>query len=199
MEKIDFYKHKLKEFDSTVTSRVLSDLQNDIARSIKNVGLKIVSQKFLMRMAKSSLEYGWVSRNLLVDFGEWGCYLPDVDLVIYEPKTCKVIAVLSSKVTLRERIAQTGYWKYKLASDNVTKRIKVFFITPDEDGTLTFKTPAKEGRAIVETDTDGCYVLSETAIEEGTKIKSLEKFIGDLKKIIRKKIVSNTHSLKFMF
>ncbi|MCX7997984.1 MAG: BsaWI family type II restriction enzyme [Leptospiraceae bacterium] len=42
--------------------------------------------------------------------------------------------MISSKVTLRERIAQTAYWKLKLSSDKVTKHIKVCFITLDEDG-----------------------------------------------------------------
>ena len=70
--------------------------------------------------------------------------MPDLDIIIYEPKTYKVIAAISSKVTLRERIAQTGYWKIKLSKDEVTKNIKVFFITPDEDRTLTFRTHAKK-------------------------------------------------------
>jgi len=47
------------------------------------------------------------------------------------------LVVISSKVTLRERIAQTGYWKLKLLKDEATKHIKVYFITPDEDGTLS--------------------------------------------------------------
>ncbi len=77
-----------------------------------------------------------VKRNLAVDYGEFGFYLPDVDIVIYDPQNCKVLAAISSKVTLRERIAQTGYWKLKLFQDEATKHIKVYFITPDEDGTL---------------------------------------------------------------
>jgi len=44
------------------------------------------------------------------------------------------LVAISSKVTLRERIAQTGYWKFKLFQNDVTKHIKVYFITPDEDG-----------------------------------------------------------------
>ena len=135
--------------------------------------------------ANLSKELSLVKRNLLVDFGEFGSHLPDVDIIIYDPKTSKVIAVLSSKVTLRERIAQTGYWKIKLASDEATKHIKVYFVTPDEDGTLTIKTPAKKGRAIVEVDTDGSYVLSETDIEESDKVKMFDKFIDDLKKLLR--------------
>ncbi len=74
--------------------------------------------------------------------------------------------MISSKITLRERIAQTDYWKLKLMQDKVTEYIKVFFITPDEDGTLKVRKPAKKGRAIVEVDTDGSYVMSEDPIEE---------------------------------
>jgi type II restriction enzyme len=105
-------------------------------------------------------------------------------MVIYEPKELKVIAVISSKVTLRERIAQTGYWKLKLMQDEVTKNIHVFFITPDEDGTLTKRSPTKKGRAIVEVDTDGSYVMSEVDVEESEKVKMFDKFINDLKVLI---------------
>ncbi len=95
-----------------------------------------------------------------------------------------MIAVISIKVTLRERIAQTGYWKIKLSQDKVTKHIKVFFITPDEDKTLTIKKPAKKGRAIVEVDTDGSYIMTEDEIEESDKVKNFDKFIHDLKHLI---------------
>jgi type II restriction enzyme len=120
---------------------------------------------------------------LLVDFGEFGSHLPDVDIIIYDPKTFKILAVISSKVTLRERIAQTGYWKINLSEDEVTKHIKVFFVTPDEDNTLSVKKPAKKGRAIVEIDTDGSYVMSQNTIEESNKVKMFSKFIDDLKKL----------------
>ena len=73
----------------------------------------------------------------------------------------------------------------KLASDKATKHIKVYFVTPDEDGTLTTKKPTKKGRAIVEVDTDGSYVLSETNIEESNKVKMFDKFIDDLKKLLK--------------
>ena len=67
-----------------------------------------------------------------------------------------------------------------------TEHIKVYFVTPDEDGTLTVKKPAKKGRAIVEVDTNGSYVLSETDIEESNKVKMFNKFIEDLKSLIKK-------------
>lgn len=158
-----------------------------IADEVKALGLKIVDGNTLERTKAENLskELSQVKRNLLIDYGEFGSHLPDVDITIYEPKTSKIIAVLSSKVTLRERIAQTGYWKIKLSSDQATKHIKVYFVTPDEDGTLAIKKPAKKGRAIVEVDTDGSYVLSETKIQESNKVKMFDKFIEDLKKLLR--------------
>lgn len=157
-----------------------------IKDQVERLGLKIVEGNTLERKNSENLteELNRVKRNLLIHYGEFGSHLPDVDLIIYNPKNCEVIAVISSKVTLRERIAQTGYWKLKLSTDCVTKNIKVFFITPDEDGTLTKKIPAKKGRAIVEVDTDGCYVMSDVKIEESDKVKNFSHFIEDLKKLL---------------
>lgn len=158
-----------------------------IKEEVENLGLKVVEGNTLERTNSKNLskELSQVKRNLLIDYGEFGAHLPDVDIIIYDPETLKVIAVISSKITLRERIAQTGYWKLKLMQDEVTKHIKVFFITPDEDGTLKTKVPAKKGRAIVEVDTDGSYVMSEDKVEESVKVKMFDNFVEDLKKLIR--------------
>jgi len=158
-----------------------------IKDQVEALGLKIVEGNTLERKNSQNLseELNRVKRNLLIHYGEFGSHLPDVDLIIYNPPTFEVVAVISSKVTLRERIAQTGYWKLKLGSDCVTKNIKVFFVTPDEDETLNKKTPAKKGRAIVEVDTDGCYVMSDRKIEESDKVKNFKHFIGNLKKLIK--------------
>jgi type II restriction enzyme len=159
-----------------------------IKKEVEALGLKIVEGNKLERTKSENLplELSLVKRSLLVDLGEFGAHLPDVDIIIYEPNTYKVVATLSCKVTLRERIAQTGYWKIKLLQDEATKHIRVFFITPDEDGTLITKKPAKKGRAIVEIDTNGAYMLSETSIEESEKVKMFDKFIIDLKEMIKK-------------
>lgn len=158
-----------------------------ITDEVRSLGLEIVNGNSLERTNGENLskQMGLVKRNLLIDYGKFGSHLPDVDIIIFNPKDSKIVAVLSSKVTLRERIAQTGYWKIKLASDKVTQHIKVYFVTPDEDGTLTTKKPAKKGRAIVEKDLDGSYVLSETNIEESNKVKMFDKFIDDLRKLIK--------------
>ena len=162
-------------------------IQYIIADEVQDLGLEVINGNILERTngANLSKELSLVKRNLLVDYGEFGSHLPDVDIIIYYPQTSKVVAVLSSKVTLRERIAQTGYWKIKLASDEATKHIKVYFVTPDEDGTLAIKNPTKKGRAIVEIDTDGSYVLSEMDVEESNKVKMFDKFIDDLKRLLK--------------
>lgn len=156
-----------------------------IETEIESLGLKIINGNKLERTKNKNLSVTLekVKRNLLIDYKKFGYHLPDVDLVIFCPKTCEIIAVLSSKVTLRERIAQTAYWKLRLTKNKLTKHIKVYFITLDEDGTLTTKKPAKKGRAIVENDLDGTYVLTENAIEQSRKVKLFEHFIHDLKEL----------------
>ena len=158
-----------------------------IEKEVQALGLEVINGNSLERTegSKLSKELSLVKRNLLVDYGDFGSHLPDVDIVIYKPQTSEVVAVLSSKVTLRERVAQTGYWKLKLASDKVTEHIKVFFVTPDEDETLRLKKPTKKGRAIIEIDTDGCYVLSAATFEESSKVKTFDKLINDIKSLIK--------------
>jgi len=162
-------------------------IQYIIVGEIKNLGLDVVNGSKLERTLCANLPNGLakVKRNLFIDYGIYGAHLPDVDIVIYNPSNSKVIAVLSVKVTLRERIAQTGYWKIKLASDKLTQHIKVYFITPDEDGTLSTIHPIKKARAIVEADIDGSYVLSEKELETSSKVKPFSEFINDLKKLIK--------------
>ena len=156
---------------------------------IHALGLKVTSGNTLERTSSSKLDkvMDKVKRNLLVDYGEFGMHLPDVDIVIFDPSDSHVVAVVSVKVTLRERIAQTGYWKLKLSDAPVTKDIKVYFITPDEDKTLSVKKPTKKGRAIVETDTDGSYIMTEANIEESDHVKKFDKFIADVKNIVEAK------------
>jgi type II restriction enzyme len=157
-----------------------------IKDEVESLGLKIVDGNKLERTTSSNLseELSHVKRNLLIDYGEFGAHLPDVDIIVYDPRNYEIVTVISSKVTLRERIAQTGYWKIKLSQDEITKHIKVFFITPDEDKTLSIKSPAKKGRAIVEVDTDGSYIMSEEEVDESNKVKKFDKFISDLKALV---------------
>ena len=157
-----------------------------IIDDIKKLGLSIINGNKLEKIKNiQNKTLDLLKRNLCIDYGEYGLHLPDVDIIIYDDKTSKIIAVLSIKVTLRERVAQTGYWKLKLMQSSVTKHIKVLFVTLDEDKTLSIKNPTKKGRAISEVDTDGCYILTESNIESSNKVKLFSEFINDLKKIVK--------------
>lgn len=158
-------------------------IEHIIKDEIEKLNLSIINGNILEHNKYSdNNKLDLLKRNLAIDYGEFGMHLPDVDIIIYEPNKSKIIAVLSVKVTLRERIAQTGYWKLKLMNSNITKNIKVFFITLDEDDIFS-KKPAKKGRAIVEVDTDGCYILTENKFEKSSKVKLFSEFINDLKKL----------------
>ncbi len=161
-------------------------IQFIISVEIKELGLKIINGNKLERRTNLSEELGKVKRNLVIDYNEFGMHLPDVDIIIYNPTNCSVIAVISSKVTLRERIAQTGYWKLKLLQDDATKDIKVYFVTPDEDNDFVSSKQHRKGRAIVEVDLDGTYVFTNQKIFETSKVKLFEHFINDFTKLINK-------------
>ncbi|MCL0099150.1 BsaWI family type II restriction enzyme [Dehalococcoidia bacterium] len=190
LHKQDWLKHPTPSGDHEQSWRAFKGknleklVQYIISEEVEELGLKVVNGNQLERTTNLPMELSQVKRNLAIDYGEFGLHLPDVDIIIYHPQTYKVLAAISSKVTLRERIAQTGYWKLKLLQDDATKHIRVYFITPDEDGTLTYKKPVKKGRAIVEVDLDGSYVLTEEEIEESKKVRLFEHFIDDLKRLL---------------
>ena len=134
---------------------------------------------------KLSKELGKVYRNLVIRYGQWSL-LPDADLVIYEPITCRVLGVISCKITLRERIAQTAYWKLKLASDPLTMHIKGYFVTADEDGDLVqgLSNPSRN-RILVEHELDGTYALRPIA--ESEKVKAFPKLLADLQAMVQRR------------
>jgi len=141
---------------------------------------------FWLNRKQLSAELSNVYRNLIVRYGKYPL-LPDADLVVYDPSTSKVLGIISCKITLRERIAQTAYWKLKLASDPATMHIKGWFVTTDEDGDLVkgLDEPSKRGaarnRIIVEHELDGTYTLRE--VSESDKVKSFPKLIDDLRRL----------------
>ncbi|MFC1909386.1 BsaWI family type II restriction enzyme [Chloroflexota bacterium] len=152
-----------------------------IEREVESLNLKCIPGDLLNRKSLPA-ELNRVYRNLAVRYGTFSI-LPDADLVIYKPKNCQVVGIISCKITLRERIAQTAYWKLKLASDPITMHIKGYFVTADEDGDLVkgMSEPSRN-RIIVEHDLDGTYVLREVA--ESEKVRVFPKFIEDLRRLL---------------
>ena len=165
---------KGKNFEKLILHAIAGKFQTEL-------NLRCIPGQWLIRK-KLSEELGKVYRNLLIRYGQWSL-LPDVDLVIYEPTSCRVVGVISCKITLRERIAQTAYWKLKLANDPLTMHIKGYFVTADEDGDLVkgMSDPSRN-RIIVEHDLDGTYSLRD--IEESSKVKAFPRLIEDIRRLI---------------
>lgn len=173
-----------KPFKGNALERLIDYI---LKEKIEEMGLKIINGKKIDRTLPKNLniELQTVKKNLSVDFGRLGFHIPDVDLIIYNPTNFTVIAVISSKSSMRERIAQSAYWKIRMKNYSLTKHIKVFLASPDEDGNFTEAKGMNKSRVIVESDLDGAYIMSELPIKESEKIKTFDKFIDDLEKLLR--------------
>lgn len=139
--------------------------------------LKVIRGSILERRTLDK-ELSRVKRNLLVDFGEHGSFLPDADIVVYSPADGSVKAIISCKITLRERVAQAGYWKLRLLADEITEHVKVLFATPDEDDDLMGDRRNKSG-SIALHELDGTYVLRK-GVSEKPHLKALCRIIEEL-------------------
>ena len=156
-------------------------IRHIIAEQIQLLGLKIIEGRELIKQTiKLTNELQQAKRNLVIDYGEFGMHLPDADLIIYNPENYQDIIIVSIKSTMRDRVAQTGYWKLKLMQSPLTEKTLVYFITLDEDGDLNRTKSYRKPRAIVEVDTDSCYVLTENTIEISDNVKTFDRFINDV-------------------
>lgn len=137
-----------------------------------------------------------IVRKLAVKYGEY-LLLPDTDMVIVDydftnPWKSKVLAIVSCKTSLRERIAQACYWKLKLLSSDVTKNTRVFLATTDNDEDFFIRNKANYGgksrnRIIAEYELDGVYIIREDFKKEweSSKVKRYERIFDDLIKIFK--------------
>ena len=119
-----------------------------------------------------------VKRNILVDFGIHGCHMPDADIVVYDPSDASVKAIISCKISLRERIAQTAYWKLRLRSCPITRHIKLFFLTFDRDEIFEDEKINKS-KIIVLYELDVTYIFRENFVEQHN-LRRFERIIDDL-------------------
>ena len=138
-----------------------------------------------------------IMRKLAVKYGDF-LLLPDVDsaIVWIDPEhrwESTILAIISCKTSLRERIAQACYWKLKLLSSDVQKGIRVFLATADHDddfsigdGGERFNGKSRD-RVISEYELDGVYVLREDfrVDWESTKVKRFERIFDDIVQIMK--------------
>ena len=168
---------KGNNFERLVREIVIDEVNR--LNSEHGASLKVATDTLLNRDDLDEI-YSLVKRNIVVNYGKYGMHMPDADIVIFDRRTAQVICIVSCKVTLRERIAQTAYWKLKLAGDAATRHIQVSFVTPDEDEDLReARKPEKKGYAIVNTDVDVAYLLC-ASFEETHHIKRFREFASDL-------------------
>lgn len=127
-----------------------------------------------------------IARNsIMIDFGDQGKWSPDADLIVYSNyDDIRVEAIISCKTSLRERIAQTAFWRYKLASLESTSHIKNILITLDSDSVFVGNKPSKP-RAIALNELDAIFVL-KPGFDEHPKLKSFDQFTEELKKWLKK-------------
>jgi type II restriction enzyme len=138
-----------------------------------------------------------IARKLAVKYGEY-LLLPDTDMAIVdynftEPWKSEVLAIVSCKTSLRERIAQACYWKLKLLSSDITKNTHVFLATTDNDEDFFIRNKTNyagksRNRIIAEYELDGVYILREDFKPEweSNKVKRYERMFEDLVKIFKR-------------
>ncbi len=156
---------------------------NLITTQITSLGLKTVNNKDL-ETTKLSPELGTVMRNLVVDYGEFGMYLPETDIVIYNPKNSRVIAIISYNTSLKVGVTQAGYWKHKLKDVGYTKHIKVFLLVFDTNIDSTKYSFTVKSRVVAEADLDGAYILTAEDLKKPDRFRFFEQFFIDLIQVI---------------
>ncbi len=149
----------------------------------KDNNLKITTDKIL-KSATLNKELDLIRRQLLINFEEYS-FLPDADFVIYKDNPIKILCILSIKNSFRERYTETPYWKLKLLQSEITKNIKVFMLTPDNDDEISFikNNKPRKARIVMEYELDGIYLAKEN-FEKSNKIKDIKDLKEDIKKLI---------------
>lgn len=142
-----------------------------------------------------------IFRKLAVKYGEF-LLLPDIDSVIVRIDhinqwESQILAIVSCKTSLRERIAQACYWKLKLLSSDVQKGINVFLATADNDDDFSIKEKKdrcdgkSRDRIISEYELDGVYILREDfrSSWESNKVKQFDKIFDDITQLLKSKLI----------
>ena len=151
-----------------------------LRRELSKHNISIINGNRLERSKKENLkdDEQEIQELLSIDYGDYGKHLPDVDLIVYRPSSenteIVLLAVISVKITLRERVAQTGYWRLKMKEKN--NSVKIFLVTLDEDEALTkFREHTPKGKAIAATDTDIVYVIAPNFKSDDPNIRPFQE------------------------
>jgi len=178
---------------------------NAFQRLVFNILQKYISDhsnsdefKNISVLSQSQLEGNdYLYKKLSVRYGKISI-LPDTDMAIVEhdfsnPWNSEIIAIISCKTSLRERIAQACYWKLKLWSSPTTKNVQVYLATTDNDKNFELKKKGyyegkTRNRIIAEWELDGIYILRGDFKREceSEKVKQYDKIFNDLMDLFKK-------------
>jgi len=130
-------------------------------------------------------ELDLVKRNITVFYSHYSL-LPDADIIVYSKRKkdkCKIICVFSAKASLRERVAQSAYWKIKLTQAIGTKHILYYLISTDYDRDFDFKNglPQRDRIIVEEGELDGAYIFRD--VTESLRVKNFSKIFSNLEKL----------------
>jgi len=187
------------KFEKLVRTTILAYLKELKQKDETFKGLTILTTSELQKK-----RYEIIFRKLAVRYGEY-LLLPDIDLSIVDfndknPWESIVIAIISCKTSLRERIAQACYWKLKLMSSDATRHIKIFLATVDNDKDFTIDLTKKRrihgksrNRIIAEYELDGIYILRDDFSHEweSSNIKKYERIFEDLTELFKSSNMTN--------
>ncbi len=168
---------------------------NSVKGSTLELVIEYILRKQLEEVNLELIRVGTSHEKINIDFGDYGSHLPDVDLVVYQHSRDRILAILSIKTSLRERIAQTAYWRMKLHAQSNTKNIKVFLLTPNSDNDLRIRRKPKKNRAVVETDIDAIYIVNRPEFELAnylypgveSRIRMIDELADDLAELADRK------------
>ena len=97
---------------------------------------EILKDKIIIMMGDKAL----ISYKDQIVIRNWCDIFPDVDILIIEKETNSVMAILSCKTSLRERLTETAFWKRELEKIKNATEIKLVFVTTDKDNELRTET-----------------------------------------------------------
>lgn len=177
-----FIGNKFQQLVHAILTGHIKSLQ---AASQEYQGLAVLKESELKRNSV-------LVRKLAVQYGDF-LLLPDADSVIAwidakDRWKSEILAIVSCKTSLRERIAQACYWKLKLLSSDVTKNVRVFLATADNDGDFSIKETRgrynglHRNRIISEYELDGIYILNPDFRNtwESERVKVFWKLLDDI-------------------
>lgn len=161
----DRYKTRWRSASGVAFEKIIEDWLN--SGELLRFGLRVMRGSKLPELAKKYITIP-SKRKCLQQIVQ---LTPDRDLAVLNSKD-SIVAMLSLKTSLRERLQETIFWKLLLS------QIRFVLVTPDMDKELgTCKKPRK-ARMLAECFLDGVYVVGD--VDECPLVKKIEELPRDL-------------------